>query len=87
VDLACFFRAVRSNNDMNMLNQLSLFNDMLNGEAPNVNFIVKGHEYNQRYYLIDGIYPRWPVFVKTILHPKTPKQRLAACEKGTWKDM
>lgn len=41
-----FWRWWGSNNDINMLNQSSLFIDMLKGEAPNVNFKVNGHECN-----------------------------------------
>jgi hypothetical protein len=73
VDLACYFGVVGSNNDVNMLNQLVLLTDVLKGEAPNVNIMANGHEYNQGYYLADGIYPRWPVFVKTIPFPQTLK--------------
>jgi hypothetical protein len=31
------------------------------------------NEYIQWYYSIDGIYPRWQVFVKTIYLPQTLK--------------
>lgn len=30
--------------------------NMLKGEAPNENIMVNGHEYNEGYYLVDGIY-------------------------------
>jgi hypothetical protein len=45
MDLTCFL--VGSNNDVNMLNQLLLFTDVLKGEAPNVNFMMNGHNYNK----------------------------------------
>jgi hypothetical protein len=73
VDLTYFSRVAKSNNDMNMLDQ-SLFNDILNGEAPNVNFTLNGHEYNQGYYLADDIYHLWLVFVKIIPFSQTLKQ-------------
>lgn len=56
--------------------------------APNMNFMVNGQEYNKAYYLANGIYPRCRMFVKIILLPQTPKQRMfAACLEGAWKDV
>jgi hypothetical protein len=60
-----------SNNNVNVLNQSPLFIDMLKREAPNANFMMNEHEYNQGYYLVDGIYPRCPMFVETIPLPQT----------------
>jgi hypothetical protein len=62
-----------SNNDVNMLNLSSLFTDVLKDEASNVNFTINGHEYNQWYYFVDGIYLQWLVFVKIISLPQAPK--------------
>lgn len=56
-DLACIFLIGESNNDVNVLIESSLFTDMLKEEAPNVNFTMNRHEYNQWYYLADGISP------------------------------
>jgi hypothetical protein len=49
--------------------QIIVVTEMLKGEAPNIKFTMNGQEYNQRNYLIDGIYPHWSVFVKTISLP------------------
>jgi hypothetical protein len=54
---------------VNMLNESPLFTDQLKREAPNVKFMVNGHECNQGYYLADDIYPRCLLFVKTIHLP------------------
>jgi hypothetical protein len=61
-----FLGVAGSNNDINVLNQSPLFTNVLYGQAPAVNFMVNGHEYNRGYYLADGIYPSWPVFTKGI---------------------
>ena len=41
-----FFGVAGSNNDINVLNQSPLFKDVLQGQAPIVNFMVNGHEHN-----------------------------------------
>jgi hypothetical protein len=59
-----FFGVVRSNNDINVLNQSSLFVDVIRGHTPKVTFTVNGNEPHMGYHLVDGIYPSWPVFMK-----------------------
>ena len=49
-----------------MLERSTIFNELVEGRAPSVNYSVNGHEYMMRYYLADGIYPSWSTFVKTI---------------------
>ena len=58
-----FFGVAGSNNDINVLNQSTLFVDQLRGEAPQVQYFVNGRQYTKAYYLADGIYPEWAVFV------------------------
>ncbi|KAL5745466.1 hypothetical protein ACOSP7_026612 [Xanthoceras sorbifolium] len=40
-----------------------------------------GKEYNTRYYLADGIYPKWSTLVQTIHDPRGPKKRLFAMKQ------
>ena len=61
-----FFGVAGSNNDINVLNQSPLFTDAIRGQEPTVRFTVNNHEYNMGYYLADGIYPSWPVFMKGV---------------------
>jgi hypothetical protein len=80
-----FFGVAGSNNDINVLNQLPLFTDVLRGEAPLMNFTVNGHEYNRRYYLADGIYPSWPVFMKGITLPQCEKHQVFTNVQAAWR--
>ncbi|XP_021754943.1 uncharacterized protein LOC110720250 [Chenopodium quinoa] len=63
-------------NDINVLQRSPVFDDILNGRAPQFQFTVNGNTYNQGYYLTDEIYPKWETFIDAITTPQTPKQRL-----------
>lgn len=76
--LHAFFSVAGSNNDINVLNQSTLFTNVLQGQAPPVEFIVHGRKYNMGYYLVDGIYSEWAAFVKTIPLPQSDKDKLFA---------
>jgi hypothetical protein len=54
-----------------------------------VNFVINVHEYNKGYYLADGIYPRWAIFVKTITDavPGGIKSWFAKCHEAYRKDV
>ncbi|XP_071707872.1 uncharacterized protein [Rutidosis leptorrhynchoides] len=64
-----FFGAAGANNDVNVLNQSSLFDDIKNGNAPFAPFTVNGHDYLNGYYLADGIYPDWATLIKAYSTP------------------
>ena len=83
-----YFGIPGSNNDINVLNQSSLFINQLKGEAPQVDYYVNGKQYKHGYYLVDGIYPEWAAFMKTISLPQTPKHKLfAQHQEGARKDV
>ncbi|XP_042051566.1 uncharacterized protein LOC121796859 [Salvia splendens] len=71
----------RWNKDINVLQSSHLFNDECRGEGPAVRFVANGTQYNRAYYLADGIYPRWPVFVKTIRQSVGQKQSYFAAKQ------
>ncbi|KAK1612795.1 hypothetical protein QYE76_036468 [Lolium multiflorum] len=42
-------------------------------------------EYNYGYYLADGIYPSWPVFMKGVTLPQSEKHRLFTAAQSAWR--
>ena len=68
-----YFGVPGANNDLNVLYGSPLFDDELAGLAPECPFEVNGHTYNKGYYLADGIYPTWSVFVKTFSVARSEK--------------
>ncbi|XP_062181720.1 uncharacterized protein LOC133885993 [Phragmites australis] len=83
-----FFGVAGSNNDINVLNQSTLFIEELRGQAPRVRYYVNGRQYDSGYYLADGIYPEWATFVKSIYKPQTEKDKLfAQKQEGVRKDV
>ncbi|XP_050259307.1 uncharacterized protein LOC126704365 [Quercus robur] len=65
-----------------------VFNELAEGRAPAVHYSINGHDYTMRYYLADGIYPKWATFVKTIPAPQGQKYKLfAAAQEACRKDV
>ncbi|XP_047961995.1 uncharacterized protein LOC125206816 [Salvia hispanica] len=73
-----YFGVAGSNNDINVLQSSSIFTDECRGEGPEISFVANGTQYRRGYYLADGIYPRWPVFVKTLRQPAGAKRQYFA---------
>ena len=83
-----FFGTPGRCNDINVLDRSPLFNDIIKGRAPSVNYVVNGHQYNMGYYLTDGIYPTWATFIPTISLPQNEKEGLfAKKQEGQRKDV
>ena len=83
-----FFGMSGSHNDINVLQRSPVFRRLCNGESPSCNYTVNGQDYNMGYYLVDGIYPQWVAFVKTISEPRGNKQsHFATMQEATRKDV
>uniref|UniRef100_A0A0D3CMY5 No apical meristem-associated C-terminal domain-containing protein n=1 Tax=Brassica oleracea var. oleracea TaxID=109376 RepID=A0A0D3CMY5_BRAOL len=76
-----FFGPPGTLNDINVLDRSPIFDDILQGRAPIVNYTVNGHNYRLAYYLTDGIYPNWATFVQSIREPQGPKASLFATKQ------
>jgi hypothetical protein len=53
-----------------MPNQSPLFVDVIRDRTHEVSFTVNDREYHIGYYLVDGIYLSWPMFVKGVPVPQ-----------------
>ncbi|XP_013632385.1 PREDICTED: uncharacterized protein LOC106337817 [Brassica oleracea var. oleracea] len=65
-------------NDINVLDRSPIFDDIIEGRAPRLEYVVNGHKYKFAYYLTDGIYPKWSTFIQSITLPQVPKANLFA---------
>uniref|UniRef100_A0A0D3DB70 Uncharacterized protein n=1 Tax=Brassica oleracea var. oleracea TaxID=109376 RepID=A0A0D3DB70_BRAOL len=65
-------------NDINVIDRSPVFDDILQGRAPKVNFKVNVHNHRMAYYLTNRIYPKWSTFIQSILLPQGPKAELFA---------
>nr|KAJ0223120.1 hypothetical protein LSAT_V11C200094570 [Lactuca sativa] len=63
-----FFGMTRSNNDLNVLQVSPLFNNILQGKAPDMSYYW--------YYLVNGIYIEYATFVKSYSFTVDKKQKL-----------
>ena len=83
-----YFGMPGSNNDINVLDRSPLTTCLMQGRAPSAEFTINGRTHSQAYYLADGIYPDWSVFIKTISHPVTAKHKLfASSQESARKDI
>ena len=74
--------------DINVLDRSPVFDDIYEGRAPRVTYMVNGHQYDLAYYLTDGIYPKWSTFIQSITLPQGPKAELfAKVQEATRKDV
>jgi len=73
-----FFGMPGSHNDINVLHRSPLFDNLVEGRAPAVNFSINGHDYNMGYYLSDGIYPSWATLIQSITRPVGNKRQYFA---------
>ncbi|KAG2329431.1 hypothetical protein Bca52824_000611 [Brassica carinata] len=73
-----FFGLPGTLNDINVLDHSPVFDDIIQGQAPQVTFCFNENEYRLAYYLTDGIYPKWATFIQSITLPQGPKAALFA---------
>ena len=70
-----YFGCPGSQNDLNVLGSSPLFYGAIYREEPTKKFTVNGNEYSRYYYLVDGIYPSWSVFIPGLSAPISEKAK------------
>ena len=77
-------------NDLNVLSRSSIVGAMLCGDLDITidPYTVNGNERDWMYFLVDGIYPEWAIFVNTFSHPSDPlKKHFASMQERVRKDI
>ena len=67
----CFFGEPGSLNDLNILEKSTIVGSILNGTMDlrlpqELHYCINGTVRDYIYFLVDGIYPKWPIFVSTV---------------------
>nr|GEV80164.1 MDIS1-interacting receptor like kinase 2-like [Tanacetum cinerariifolium] len=60
-----YLQMAGANNDINVLDNSSLFDDLLDDIAFVAPFVVNGVRFEKGFYLADGIYRQWVTFIKS----------------------
>jgi Plant transposon protein len=77
-------------NDLNILSASNHFRNILAGNFPTVmpTYKIHGEIFCWYYYLADGIYPKWKIFLQSIRETTTEKQsRFAKVQEGVRKSV
>lgn len=85
----CNFGEPGSMNDLNVLDASKIVKDILEGKMlPEFSYTVNGTTRKLCYYLVDGIYPKWSIFIDTISEAMTRKEKhFSAAQEGLRKDV
>ncbi|XP_022030678.1 uncharacterized protein LOC110931600 [Helianthus annuus] len=69
-----YYGMVGANNDIFVLQSSRLFDDVIDGVAPNTSFYTNDVECKYGYYLVNGIYLEWAMLVNTLSCPDDEKR-------------
>lgn len=85
----CNFGSPGSLNDINVLDTSPLRSAILEGKVlPGFKYVLNNKTRECTYYLVDGIYPLWAIFVTTISEPSNRKERrFSAAQEAHRKDV
>jgi hypothetical protein len=85
-----FFGEAGSLNDINILNKSSIVASILDGifDLQTTPYTVNGMMRDWLYFLVDGIYPSYSIFINTFHHPQTSTEKyFSTCQEACRKDI
>jgi Plant transposon protein len=89
-----FFGSPGSLNDINILDRSSIVASILNGSFDlrlpvEQQYTINGTTRDYFYFLVDGIYPKWSIFISTIAHAAQGSKEayFASCQEAIRKDI
>ena len=65
-------------NDLNVLDKSSMVGSLLSGNLPisaPKRYTINGKERDWMYFLVDGIYPEWSIFINTYSKPSEKNKK------------
>ena len=77
-------------NDINVLDKSSIVSGLMSGDfsIKTEPYVINGKQRDWSYFLVDGIYPQWAIFVTTFTKAIDPrKRRFAAAQERVRKDV
>ena len=85
-----FFGEAGSLNDINVLDKSSIVTSILNGkfDLKTEEYMINGRFRDWLYFLVDGVYPNWAIFIKSVRYPVDEIESLfAECHEAARKDV
>jgi hypothetical protein len=89
-----FFGSPGSLNDLNVLDRSTIVARILNGSfdlrlQEEDHYNINGTTRDFMYFLVDGIYPKWSIFISTLSHamPGSKEAYFATCQEAVRKDI
>jgi hypothetical protein len=85
-----FFGEAGSLNDINILNKSSILGSILDGsfDLKTNPYTINGTTHDWLYFLVDGIYPAYSIFITAINHPQSDMEKhFSTCQEACQKDI
>jgi hypothetical protein len=85
-----FFGEAGSLNDINILNKSTIVGSILNGtfDLKIAFYTINNTHRDWLYFLVDGIYPKYSIFINSFQHPHDEKEKyFAKCQEACRKDI